>query len=213
MFWGIELWCVPVTGVYSAYFSSRGAEMAESSQTHVLSALLGFAPVVIGTGVKWLQDHSKTKRRVELSDRLVSLGQAYCAHTDTADTVLTGVRESLIVEIQSTRHELECLQSESQKVRHHSVQSWIKDFFLFFLPHGMLAWLVQLIFYAGSIFMLFAIFGSFMVPIKGASDVSDTLLGFFFLGLCLLGVQRLAIWLHRRYLLKHAPVVPTATAV
>ncbi len=187
--------------------------MPDSSETHVLSALLGFAPVVIGTGVKWLQDNSKTKRRVELSDRLVSLGQAYCAHTDTSDSVLTGVRESLIVEIQSTRHELECLQSESQKIRHRSVQSWIKDFFLFFLPHGMLAWLTHLVFYAGSIFMLFAIFGSFIVPFEGAGDVGDTLLGFFLLGLCLLGVQRLAIWLHRRYLAKTAPVAPTATAV
>jgi hypothetical protein len=171
--------------------------MPESGKSpQVLIAVLGLAPALIGTGLKWLQDNSKSKRRSELCERLGTLSKAYGDQNPGIDEVLDSAHRTLANEIHAVCLELASLQAESKRSSQRTLYGWLSDLLLLYRPRGFLAWIVHIIFYAGIMFLLFALLGSVVSP--WTSESKFGLIGFFLFGLLLFALQRLASRLHGR---------------
>lgn len=169
-----------------------------------LPALLALVPTIAGTGIKWLQDNSKSKRRVQLSHRLIALTKAIAdlppepaANSEAARSVLQG-------ELDATCREMCALQTESKRVSHRTFTGLVTDTFLLYMPHGAAAWLVHIIFFAGLAFDLLAMLG-FMTE---HSLDSAGIFGLFLFSLFLLALQRLATSLHKHHLARCVPGGP-----
>ena len=172
-----------------------------SSQPDVhyfVSLALGLAPVVGGATIKWLQDSSKTKRRSQLSEQLVNVSKTYCDQSSGADDVLTASRAVLANEIRTICAELTLIQADSKRSSHRNLHGWLTEMLLLFKPLSFLAWIVHLVYYFGLIVVLFGFAGVASTPFD--NDTKSALGGLFIFGLILLGLQRLAMWLHKRRL-------------
>jgi hypothetical protein len=167
-----------------------------SGKTQVLIAVLGLAPALIGTGLKWLQDNSKSKRRSELCERLGTLSKTYSDQNPGVDEVLDSAHRTLANEIHAVCLELGSLQAESKRSSRRTLYGWLSDLFLLYRPRGLTAWTVHIVFYAGMILLLFALLGSAISP--WTADSKYGLAGVFIFGLLLFALQRLASRLHGR---------------
>jgi hypothetical protein len=178
-------------------------ESQTDSNTHVLSVVLVIAPALVGAGINWLHDNSKSTRRSQLADRLLAMMTAYCAQNPGTDGVLMAAHTALGNEIGAICNELSTLQTDSQRTSRRTGYGWLSDAFLLYWPKGFFAWVVHLVFYFGLLFLLFGMWGyAISSEVANASDkVEDWkffLPGSFFFGLVLFGLQRLAIWLRGR---------------
>jgi hypothetical protein len=171
---------------------------AADSRFHVLPVLLTLAPTLIGTGLKWMQDNSKNRQRTQLADRLTGLTKVYTEQCQGDDSTLVVARTALAAEIAAVCSELQSLQLESKRAVHRSVSTWVTDMFLLFRPHGYLAWLVHLGFYGELLVLPLGLLGILVDHANPNTDTKSALLGFFFLGLIMFGLQRWAIRLRRR---------------
>jgi len=167
------------------------------AHSRALTVVLGLAPTLLGAGVKWMQENSRSKRRYQLSERLAGLSKMYGEQQPCDDAVLIEAREVLRREITAASAELSVLQAESTRVSSHGGYAWLRDAFLLFLPHGLLAWCIHLIFYSGVVLVLLAILG-----LSLGSENQDTVsgaIGVLAIGVLLLLLQRWAIWLRKRH--------------
>ena len=170
------------------------SETPQPESFHTVAAVLGLAPTLIGTGIKWLQDSSKGKRRLELADRLTAMSKTYSDQNPGSDEVLVAVHAALGTEIHAICSELGSLQAESKRSSRRTLYGWLADLLLLYRPHGFFAWLVHLVFYTGLTFVLFALLGYATTPWE--QDTKYGLIAIFIFGLLLLGLQRLASRLH-----------------
>lgn len=168
--------------------------MPDSGRSSVLIAVLGLAQALIGTGLKWAQDNSKSKRRSELCERLGTLSKTYGDQNPGVDEVLDSAHRTLANEIHAVCLELGSLQAESKRSSRRTLYGWLSDLLLLYRPRGFLAWAVHIVFYAGMILLLFALLGSAVSP--WTSDSKYALVGVFIFGLLLFALQRLASRLH-----------------
>lgn len=173
---------------------------ADSHTTHVLSVVLVIAPALVGAGVNWLHDNSRSTRRSQLSDRLLGMVAAYRGENPGNDEVLVRAHAALADEIGAICNEIVALQAVSQRTSQQTLYSWISDALLLYWPCGFVAWVVHLVFYAGLILLSFAVLGQAMFgnDLHEAEGTQYFLLGCFFFGLLLFGLQRLAIRLRKR---------------
>jgi hypothetical protein len=163
---------------------------------HALSAVLGLAPTLLGTGAKWLQENSKSKRRSQLAERLGGMSKLYSEQPSATDEVLLAARGAMGAEIAAICAELTQIQADSQRTSRRTIYGWLSDTLLLFRPHGFLAWVVHFVFYVGTATVALGLVG---VAIESkANETTYALAGFFFIGLGLLGLQRLAIWLRKQ---------------
>lgn len=173
------------------------ANSPADSHIHVLTVVVGLAPTLIGAGIKWMQDNSQAKRRYQLADRLDALTKSYAEQNMCSDELVTTARAVLSREIKATCTELEQLQGETKRVSQRTGYGWLRDSFLLFLPRGVVAWIVHLVFYSGVFFLSLGILGIATESDREAAKYG--VVGIVAFGIVLLLLQRLGIWLRKRH--------------
>jgi hypothetical protein len=152
--------------------------------------------VTIGvpTVFKWVQDHSRTRRRIELTERVSALSKSIADLPadvpGSASTVHVTPRDALQTELDSVVRELTGLQA---KAPHRlggiaGATASIRSMFLLYKPEGGVAWTLHFAFfsYAGVLFFLFmaVMTDSTASPFnktKTASDFFTDLVAYMFL--------------------------------
>jgi hypothetical protein len=170
----------------------------------VLPAIATLIPAAITAAVKWMLDHSRKGRSVELTQRVSTLAKSISElpvlPLSSANPAVTP-QSALTVELEAVLRELTVLQTKAA----HSftgvstVTSMLRSAFLLYRPRGFKAWILHLCFYAYLpcfIFVL-SVGGASSLPSAGdtAGTTSDILfnLVFFFTSFGILGIPPLII--------------------
>jgi hypothetical protein len=173
--------------------------------------------VTIGvpTVFKWIQDHSRTRRRIELTERVTALAKSISElPPDPAETGLAAQatpRDALQTELNAVLRELTGLQA---KAPHRlggiaGATASIRSMFLLYKPVGKAAWTLHIAFFSYATFMFF-IFLAVMTDsaaspfnkTKTASDFFTDLVAYMFIvALCSIPafvLRYFAAKIHRR---------------
>jgi hypothetical protein len=152
--------------------------------------------VTIGvpTAFKWVQDHSRTRRRIELTERVSALAKGISELP--ADPPPTGLvvqvtpRDALQTELDSVLRELTGLQA---KAPHRlggiaGATASVRSMFLLYKPQGGKAWALHIAFFSYAAFMFFCFMAvmtdataSPFNKTKTASDFFTDLVAYMFL--------------------------------
>lgn len=170
----------------------------------LLPAIATLIPAAATAAVKWMLDHSRKSRSVELTQRVSALAKNIselpALPSPGANPAVTP-QSALTAELDVVLHELTALQT---RARHNftgftSVTSKVRSAFLLFPPKGAKAWALHLVFYAYLpcfLFVLYAGWGSSVLPQAGDTGPPEDIvfnLFFFFTVFGILGIPPLII--------------------
>jgi hypothetical protein len=150
--------------------------------------------VTIGvpTAFKWVQDHSRTRRRIELTERVSTLAKSISELPEDATGLAAHVtpRDALQTELDSVLRELTGLQA---KAPHRlggiaGATASVRSMFLLYKPQGTKAWTLHIAFFSYAAFMFFCFMAvmtdataSPFSKSKTASDFFANLVAYMFL--------------------------------
>jgi hypothetical protein len=150
--------------------------------------------VTIGvpTAFKWAQDHSYTRRRIELTERIAALSKSIADLPADATGLAVQVtpRDALQTELDSVLRELSALQARTP---HRlggiaGATASIRSMFLLYKPQGKTAWMLHIAFFSYATFMFFIFLSIITDPAespfsksKTISDFSTDLVAYMFL--------------------------------
>ena len=142
--------------------------------------------VTIGvpTIFKWMQDHSHTRRRIELTERISTLTKSISElPDDAAGTGLAHVtpRDALNTELESVLRELTALQA---KAPHRlggiaGAAASIRSMFLLYKPKGAVAWMLHIAFFSYAAVLCFGFWAVTADPTASTLDSTKTASSFF----------------------------------
>ncbi len=158
-------------------------------------------PAAVTAVVTWTQEHSTTRRRLDISQRMLSLAKSISEfpeippHTAAAHDP----RAVLSDELNLLSEELKTLQAKSVKrpAAYTTVPDRLRQAFLIYRPYGPLAWILHIIFYIYA--PVLVLIGLFVML-----DIHDPDFRFIFLAYVILGVppvvvRYFAARLHRKH--------------
>jgi hypothetical protein len=131
----------------------------------ILPALATLIPTGIIAAFKWAQDHTHSRRSVQLTQRISELAKSISElpviSLSNANAAVTP-QSALTAELESALRELTAIQvKESHHPRSVSVLATVttklRAILLLYRPKGFAAWALHLTFYAYSIFMFFVL--------------------------------------------------------
>jgi hypothetical protein len=150
--------------------------------------------VTIGvpTAFKWVQDHSRTRRRIALTERVSTLAKSISELPEDAPGLAAHVtpRDALQTELDSVLRELTGLQA---KAPHRlggiaGATASVRSMFLLYKPQGTKAWTLHIAFFSYAAFMFFCFMAvmtdasaSPFSKTKDASDFFADLVAYMFL--------------------------------
>ena len=165
-------------------------------------ALATLVPAAVLASVKWLQDHSESRRRAALSDRMLVLAKSI-SDFPSGEPFGAEARSVLSQELVMLASELKTLHSKSEK-RIATGQSFgatavnrLCEATLFYRPYGFTAWMLHIVFYLYTGCLLLAIAAVMSVPPR--PPLADSLVGFAVLGIPPLILRHYASKLHRAH--------------
>jgi hypothetical protein len=150
--------------------------------------------VTIGvpTAFKWVQDHSRTRRRIELTERVSALAKSISELPADAPGFAMQItpRDALQTELDAVLRELTGLQA---KAPHRlggiaGATASVRSMFLLYKPQGAKAWTLHIAFFSYAAFMFFCFMAVMTDPTaspfnktKTASDFFTDLVAYMFL--------------------------------
>jgi uncharacterized membrane protein len=178
-----------------------------------LPALAALVPAAIGALFKWIQDHSQTRQRVALTDRMAGLAKMIGEVPDVAvdgpggsPSGGTSARAVLTAELISVTRELAALQvTVGKHAVFSSASSRVRAALLLYRPHGLIAWVLHGVFYIS--LGLFSMGLTALLANPRDPEFWYGMLGFGVLSLIPVGVHYMAARLHRAYCAKQSPPV------
>ena len=177
----------------------------------LLPALAALVPAAMGAAFKWVQDHSRSRQRVTLTERMAALSKLISEVPDVAveaGTVVTSPRAVLMVELASVTRELGALQLQVGKHVVSSATGRVRAALLLYRPHGFFAWVLHGIFY---LYLMGYSMGLTAVLAKPHDpEFWYGILGFGVLGIPPVVVGYMASRLHRAYCAKQAALAGTS---
>jgi hypothetical protein len=156
----------------------------------VVPAVITLIPAAITAGYKALQDHSRTRRSAELTDRICKLAKDISELPElptTASEIPVSPRLALIAELNAAVCEITALQS---RPAHRiggvsiSVAARLRSALLLYRPKGLLAFTLHVTFYLYSLVMvcfLVSLVTDKTTPLINTKDVSEFVIDVFLL--------------------------------
>jgi hypothetical protein len=141
--------------------------------------------VTIGvpTAFKWVQDHSRTRRRIELTERVSALAKSISELPEDAPGLTTHVtpRDALQTELDAVLRELTGLQA---KAPHRmggiaGATASFRSMFLLYKPQGTKAWTLHIAFFSYATFMFFCFMAVMTDPTASPFNKTMTASDFF----------------------------------
>jgi len=182
-----------------------------------LPALAALVPAAIGAFFKWIQDHSQSRQRVALTDRMAGLAKMISEVPDVAvevpgggangsPPVGTSARAVLTAELISVTRELAALQvTVGRHAVFSSASSRARAALLLYRPHGLFAWVLHGTFYISLGLFSMGLTATLVNPRD--PELWYGILGFAVLSVIPLFLHYLAARLHRAWCAKQSPPV------
>ncbi len=195
----------------------------------VWPALATLAPTAVIAAFKWAQDHTHTRRSVQLTQRISELAKNISElpvlPLPSATAAVTP-QSALTAELESALRELTALQTRASRrptgvSAVTTVTTKLRAAFLLYRPKGVAAWTLHLAFYLYSVFMIFvliSVVSDQTAPFfntKSFSDFVPDLFAFIFVfgvvGIPPLIIRYFAAKIHRKQCAQMQSAVPPAT--
>ncbi|HEY0797063.1 MAG TPA: hypothetical protein VGD64_14925 [Acidisarcina sp.] len=211
---------VAVDGAQKLKEASKDVKDISFYSRVALPALAALVPAAIGALFKWIQDHSQSRQRVALTDRMAGLAKMIVEVPDVevevpgggpngGPPVGTSARAVLTAELVSVTRELAALQvTVGRHAVFSSASSRARAALLLYRPHGFLAWVLHGIFYLS--LAVFSIGFTGLLAPPHDSEFWYGILGFAILSVIPLIVHYMAARLHRAYCAKQSAAAPVS---
>ena len=171
----------------------------------LLPALAALVPAAVTTVFKLMEDHSRSRRRVVLTDRIAALAKQVAEMPDVpvGAAVVHTPRSILSDELAYVSAELASLQGRGERHVVFSATNWLRSALLLYRPQGVLAWLLHGFFY------IYVITFCLVMPVVLVKPHDPefwfTIIGLLVLGIPPVIVRYFAAKLHRKYCAKTPP--------
>jgi hypothetical protein len=191
----------------------------------VWPALATLVPAGITAVFKLAQNHSRSRRSVQLTDRISQLAKSIAELPEPCPGVSVSPRAALTAELNLAVNELSALQT---RARYHlrgvsnTATAKLRGALLLFRPQGKHALTVQTLFYLYNAFFLFCVLAVIFGDDKpgdtpfftynSASDLLSEIIAFIFIvgifSIPMLTLHHIAVKIHRKQPLATQPVEP-----
>jgi hypothetical protein len=155
-----------------------------SQLSKVIWQILATAVTIgVPTAFKWMQDHSRTRRRIELTERVSKLAKSISELPEDAPGLAAHVtqRDALQTELDSVLRELTGLKA---KAPHRlggiaGATASVRSMFLLYKPQGTKAWMLHIAFFSYAAFMFFCFMAVMTDATASPFSKSNTASDFF----------------------------------
>lgn len=177
----------------------------------LLPSLAALVPMAMSAAFRWGQDHSHSRRRIALTDRMSALFKMIA---DTPEVAIANMGDGatthtvLTAELISVTRELASLQVRADRHMFSSATARMRAALLLYLPHGALAWALHIIFYLYFALLIMGMTSVLMSPHD--PEFWTGILGFAVMGIPPLIIRYFAARLHRSYCAQQAAAAAAA---